>query len=129
MKLDHELVRYTLLSIESSSKTAGPDEGEFLKNIAKYGQYDRNEVAYVIAKLKEANYITGEVQWGNNSPVWIVPGNLTFEGHKFLDNIRDDEVWKHTKNILSKFSSVSLTLISNIAAGVITQLINKQIGI
>lgn len=129
MKLDHELVRYTLLSIESSSNIMGPSEDELLKTIANYGQYDRNSVAYTIIKLKEANYITGLVRWGNNQPVLIKPGNLTFEGHKFLDNIRDDGVWKDTKKIISKFSSVSLTLISNVAAGVITQLIKNQIGI
>ncbi len=26
-------------------------------------------------------------------------GNLTYEGHKFLDNVRDDGVWKETKKL------------------------------
>lgn len=127
MKLDHDLVRKILLVIESSDSLQGPDENELLKKIPS--TYDRNRIAYSISKLKEANYITGRVVWGNNVAAIIEPGNLTYEGHQFLDNIRDDGVWKHTKNILSKFSSVSLTLVSKISAEVITQLIEKQMGI
>lgn len=56
-------------------------------------------------------------------------GNLTYDGHKFLDNIRDDKVWKDTKTILSKFSSVSLSFVSSVASNVISQLIQKQFGL
>ncbi|MCX2187524.1 DUF2513 domain-containing protein [Limosilactobacillus mucosae] len=129
MKLNHDLVRYTMLSIESSKNITGPLEDELLANLSNYGEYDRSQIAYTVMKLKEAKYITGDVRWGNNQPAIISPGNLTYEGHKFLDNIRDDGVWKDTKNILSKFSSVSLTLVSNVAAGVITQIIKHQMGI
>lgn len=122
-------MRYTMLSIESSKNITGPLEDELLANLSNYGEYDRNQIAYTVMKLKEAKYITGDVRWGNNQPAIISPGNLTYEGHKFLDNIRDDGVWKDTKNILSKFSSVSLTLVSNVAAGVITQIIKHQMGI
>lgn len=118
-----------MLSIESSKNITGPLEDELLANLSNYGEYDRNQIAYTVMKLKEAKYITGDVRWGNNQPAIISPGNLTYEGHKFLDNIRDDGVWKDTKNILSKFSSVSLTLVSNVAAGVITQIIKHQMGI
>lgn len=117
-----------MLAIESSQNIRGPIEDELLENLSKYGEYDRNQIAYTIIKLKEAKYITGDVRWGNNNPAIISPGNLTYDGHKFLDNIRDDGVWKNTKSILSKFSSVSLTLVSNVAAGVITQLIKNQMG-
>lgn len=129
MKLNHDLVRYTMLSIESSKNITGPLEDELLANLSNYGEYDRSQIAYTVMKLKEVKYITGDVRWGNNQPAIISPGNLTYEGHKFLDNIRDDGVWKDTKNILSKFSSVSLTLVSNVAAGVITQIIKHQMGI
>lgn len=118
-----------MLAIESSQNLSGPVEDELLTKIEQYNHYDRSDIVYVVTKLKEAHYITGDVQWGNNKPLRIESGNLTFEGHQFLDNIRDDGVWRDTKKILSKFSSVSLTLVSNIATGVITQLIKNQIGV
>lgn len=129
MKLDHDLVRHILLAIESNENISGPDGKELLASVSKRGYGNLDEIAYSILKLKEANYITGEVSWGDNKPTEIIPGNLTFEGHQFLDNIRDDSVWKDTKKVLSKFSSVSLTFVSSVASSVITQLIKQQIGI
>ncbi|WP_143454637.1 DUF2513 domain-containing protein [Ligilactobacillus salivarius] len=85
--------------------------------------------AYTVLKLKEANFIDGDVWWTNNSPARIMVDNLTYEGHKFLDNIRDDKVWKDTKTILSKFSSVSLNFVSSVASDVISRLIQKQLGL
>ena len=129
MKLDHDLVRCVLLAIEESENIAGINEDELLEYLEKNGNYDnRNSIAYTVSKLKEANFITGNVRWANNSPAWIVAGNLTYEGHKFLDNIRDDKVWKDTKTILSRFSSVSLSFVSSVASNVISQLIQKQLG-
>lgn len=127
MKLDHELVRYTLLSIEASESLNGPSEDELLELINKYHPYDRKQVVYTIDKLKEANYISGKVKYANDQPMWINAGNLTYEGHKFLDNIRDDGVWKDTKAVVAKFSSVSLSIISTVASSVITQLIQQQL--
>lgn len=49
-----------------------------------------------------------------------MPGNLTLEGHKFLDNIRDNKVWQNTKDIISKFENVSLNIISSVAANLIS---------
>ena len=129
MKLDHDLVRCVLLATEASENITGINEDELLGYLEKHGSYnDRNSIAYTVSKLKEANFITGNVRWANNSPAWIVAGNLTYEGHKFLDNIRDDKVWKDTKTILSRFSSVSLSFVSSVASNVISQLIQKQLG-
>lgn len=130
MKLDHDLVRCVLLAIEESEDINGINENELLDYLKKYGNYDnRNNIAYTVSKLKEASFITGDVRWTSNSPTWIMAGNLTYDGHKFLDNIRDDKVWRDTKKIFSKFSSVSLSLVSSVASNVISQLIQKQLGL
>lgn len=129
MKLNHDLVRYVLLSIEECKELTGPDEKKFLASLKKYGTFERDDVVYTVTKLHEADFITGKITWASNVPMFIIPGNLTYEGHKFLDNIRDDGVWKDTKKVLSKFSSVSLSLVSNVAASVITQLIKRELGI
>lgn len=120
MKLNHDLVRYVLLSIEESKEMTGPSEKTLLTSIKKCGNFDWNDIAYTIDKLNEANFITGKVAWANNHPSWIMPGNLTFEGHKFLDNIRDSKIWKSTKDKISKLESVSLNIISSVAANLIS---------
>lgn len=120
MKLNHDLIRYVLLSIEESKEITGPSEKTLLTSIKKYGNFDWNDIAYTIDKLNEANFITGKVIWANNHPSLIMPGNLTLEGHKFLDNIRDNKVWQNTKDIISKFENVSLSIISSVAANLIS---------
>lgn len=127
MKLDHDLVRYTLLSIEASENFSGPSEDELLERINKYHPYDRKQVVYTIDKLKEADYISGKVTYANDQPMWINAGNLTYEGHKFLDNIRDDGIWKDTKKVVSKLSSVSLPIIANVASTLIAQVIQQKL--
>lgn len=130
MKLDNDLVRCVLLTIETSENIKGINEDELLGYLEKHRNYnDRNSIAYTVSKLKEASFITGDIRWANNSPAWIMAGNLTYDGHKFLDNIGDDKVWKYTKTILSKFSSVSVSFVSSVASNVISQLIQKQLGL
>ena len=51
--------------------------------------------------------------------------SLSFDGHSFLDNIRDNQVWSKSKKILSAFKSVSIEIISQVA----TNVINKKLGL
>lgn len=127
MKLNHDLVRSLLLSIESSDNPHGfsPREvTEFIEN----NDFSKNDIGYTVNKLKEARFVTGEATISGDDYYIINPGNLTYDGHEFLDNIRDDGVWKDTKEIASKFSSVSASFLSKIAVGVISEIIKKQIG-
>lgn len=121
MKLKQDCIRETLLFLEENMSSTGFFHSQTicLKNFSK------DEINYTIRKLEEANYLkincimmTGD----------IIIECLTFEGHKFLDNIRDEKVWSTTKSIVSKFSSVSLGIIENVSAQVITNIIIKNLG-
>lgn len=120
MELNHDLVRFVLLSIESCNDITGPTEDNFLELVKKYGNFKRNNIEYTVDKLHEAGFITGKVVWGNNKPMWITPGNLTYEGHKFLDNVRDDSVWKETKRKAAVVGNASLSILSAVAANYIS---------
>lgn len=123
MKLDHDYVRKLLLAYENNSELRGPSEKNFIE-LSKKLNKTRDELVYTLNKLKEGNFVTSKITWGNGRPVLIQPGNLTFEGHKYLDNIRDPKVWKETKKATSKFTSVSLDVISSVAAKVIASSLN-----
>ena len=41
----------------------------------------------------------------------------------FLDNIRDDNVWKETTKTISGLKSVSLDIISQVAAAIILKMV------
>jgi len=65
---------------------------------------------------------------GTNIPSVRI-SSITYQGHQFLDNIRDDNVYTKTKSILSTFKSVSIEIFSETASKVITSLISKQLGL
>lgn len=124
MELNHDLVRYILLSIESSKQVTGPSEDELIGAVQKYGSYGKDDIMYAVSKLEEAGFITGNVSYAKYKnkpkPMWMTPGNLTYEGHKFLDNVRDDGVWKNTKATVAKIGNASLSIMSTVAANYIS---------
>lgn len=124
MKLDHDCIRDLLLYLEENLT--------YNKNISinnlTLKNYSQEELIYCAEKLIEADYLTCTKASGYQPPL-IVANSITYNGHQFLDNIRDDGVWKETKSILSKVTSTSIGFISNIATQVISNLISKQMGL
>lgn len=126
MKLNHDCVRDLLLHIEENLTY-----GYYLEvSEATLKSYSREELLYTADKLLEAGYLDGNKRNTINSSLpYIRITAITWSGHQFLDNIRDDGVWKDTKKVLSRFSSVSLGFVGNVASQVITSLIQKQLGL
>lgn len=97
-----------------------------LECIEKYGE---DNVIYSIFKLMEANYILGSKKYASDELIHLGISSLTWDGHLFLDTIRDNHVWKETKSVVSKFSSVSISIVSSVASSILNELIKKQLGI
>ena len=124
MKLDHDCIRDLMLKIEDATTLKTP----FYSSEGLNG-YSSDEVVYTIERLIEADYLNAtEIKTIGSIPQYIVK-SITWEGHKFLDNIRDHGVWTKTKSVLSKFSSTSIGIVGNVASQVVTALIKSQIGL
>lgn len=126
MKLNHDCVRFLMLHVEENVPY-----GYFLNvNDIEHEKFNSEELLYAADKLLEANFLDGNVLRSIGQPLPNIRiKSITWSGHQFLDNIRDDGVWKDTKKVVSKFSSVSLSLIGNIASQILTSLIQNQIGV
>ena len=126
MKLDHECVRDVLIHIEENLPY-----GYYMDfSKVELKNYSQEELLYTADKLLEASFISGTKRKSiTESLPDIRITSLTWEGHQFLDNIRDDGVWKDTKKVLSKFSSVSLSLVGSVASQVISSIIHSQLGL
>jgi hypothetical protein len=117
-----------LLAIES--EPFGNDiHKHSLKEIPMLQPYELEEIIYAAQRLSEAKYINAEFQYAADEIHTFYITSLTWDGHQFLDNISDDDVWNKAKSIASKFSSVSISALSNIASNVISQIIKNQLGI
>lgn len=124
LKLDHDFVRQILLKIENCDKPLGIERPEYNQLMAD-NHKTFNELAYTMQILLEGGLVTGKVLWGNNEPAYVKPSNLTFKGHEYLDNIRDNKIWSSAKKTTSKLASVSLSIMSQVAA----DLIAKSLGL
>lgn len=117
MKLNFDTVRTVLLEIEEKTD---------LDNSLIYEKSETEpEIFYTLLKLNEAQLINSiEVNtW--IGVVQIDVKSLTYEGHKFLDTIRDPKVVRQTKERLKTFSSVSFEIFSKVAS----QIMLNQLGL
>lgn len=125
MKLNHDCVRKLLLFLEENLECTG----EFDLSCAHIDGFSYDDLFYTSMKLKEAGYINATIHIDICGEGEAMISCITWDGHKFLDTIRDNQVWSNTKKILSKVSSTSITFVSNVASQVLTNLINQQLGL
>lgn len=124
MKLNHECIRKLMLLIEENLNYSVYID---TKDVEIKG-FTTEEIVYTADKLLEAGYITANrnAYLGGDHIPDIDIKSITWEGHKFLDSVRDNTVWKKTKEITSKFSSVSISMIEHIASNVIIEIIKNS---
>lgn len=126
MKLNYDCIRDLLLYLEDNLTY----ENTININSLQLHNYSSIDLIYTADKLHEAGYITCiKSHYINSSGPVLIAKSITFNGHKFLDNIRDEKVYDKTKTVLSSFKSVSIEIFSETASKVITSLISKQLGL
>ena len=125
MKLNHDCIRKLLLYFEDTLDCCSELE---LSNFALDG-FSKEDTLYSIKKLTEAGFISTQLVDDVTDDIFIIVKEITWEGHKFLDTIRDNQVWRETKNILSRVSSCSVSFASTVASQVLTNLVTQYMGI
>lgn len=129
MKLNQDCLRDLMLYFEDTLTMRNYILIDCYSDKTFLEKYNIDDLRYTTLKLIEANYINAIARDFLDAPVpEIRIKSITFAGHKFLDTIRDDKVWTKTKTVLSGFKSVSIEVISETAAKVITNFINQQLG-
>jgi hypothetical protein len=111
MKRDLELVRTILLEIEA--QPSGPP----IFGVKVDGKSDA-ELLEHFALLIEAGLVNGQIQEGGiGEPVGCVIYRLTWAGHEFLANARNNTVWKKvTSQITAKVGTVSVEVMKQLLA-------------
>lgn len=125
MKLDCDCVREILIEVEKKPFHTSLTLDDLYEAIPRFSS---DEIEYCCLKLNEANFlnlitvpIRGQLTHGIKSI-----NDLTFYGHEFLSDIRNDSTWNKTKEIAKNIGSFSIHAISDIASSVVTDLITKQ---
>ena len=90
-------------------------------------QYSHDEIIYHIKQCELSQLIIDVHYYDGATHISI--GDLAPSGHQFLANIRKDTVWNGVKSVAEKVGSTSLSVLTQIAANVVTELIKAQFGL
>lgn len=127
MKFNIDCVRDVLLFLEKASYQEEMPLGKIVS--ALQSDYSYDEICYAIIKLDEADYISASIKKTVTGTTIVSVSDITFDGHQFLANIQTNKVWTATKNVMASIGSTSVQAAAQIATGIITSLIQKQIGL
>ncbi|MDU4516255.1 hypothetical protein CYK16_06635 [Streptococcus oralis subsp. dentisani] len=115
-----DLCRLILFKIEDEYKSTA------LSNLQIDG-YDIEIIAYHCDLLFEAGLIKSyKPTYASDKIYFFSVGALTWEGHDFLDKIRENTMWNRTKNRI-KENALPMTL--EVIKTIATSLINDQLSV
>jgi hypothetical protein len=112
MKRDMDLVRTILLKVEADLKFDGTMHPARAAELGIEG-HSEGEIAYNCAQLVEAGFLTGNTKMAIQGVVMV--GKLTWEGHEFLDAVRDPDIWRKTKERAKTVTTVGFAFLWEIA--------------
>ena len=125
MQLNPECVRDVLLAIE----LADIHQRITLDWLAGKINYDNDELWYTCIKLSEAGFLEVNTTRQIRSPLPVISiiRGLTYQGHEFLNEIRDDTSWGKIKEIGKKVSIFSIKQLADIAKTVACEVITSAL--
>lgn len=113
MKRDMDLVRDLLLYFEAKSETPGIHAS----NVRMDG-FTETEVGLHLNIMAEAGLLICEPFRSSTNPERFIRTfvfDLSWQGHEYLDTIRDPKVWKSTKSALGRIGNWSFSMALDIA--------------
>lgn len=118
MKRNWDLIRKILIKLEEKADSISWLESDGIKG------YDSTTVAYHYKLLKNAGLIDAHdissIEEENFAAV-----SLTWQGHEFLDKIRNEGVWNKVKaTVQSKSLDLSFDVIKTVAASIIKTMLS-----
>ncbi|WP_374284167.1 DUF2513 domain-containing protein [Lactococcus sp.] len=124
MRLNPDLIRDILLVVEENCTLTETVDSTLL--FSKIKGYDEETIMYHVNQAELSGLFTKvDHYWGIDLSI----RDLSPEGHKFVNEIRNDNAWNKTKNSAAKLGNYSFQALMTIASDVTTNLISKQLGI
>lgn len=126
MKLNHDCIRDVMIYIENNCIYEDDSRGnrsihsrvfyEIIHDEKLSSRYTEDEIRYVVAQLYFEDMVIAIMTPETLNFRQFDVDSLSFKGHEFLDNIKDDTIWKKTKKFVGeRLNSASLAIIGNVA--------------
>lgn len=123
MKLNYDCLRKILITIESElnwNDKLSYTYTNLSSMVNELQDFSRAEVAYASKMAIEADLIEAQIIDCDTCIVDIRYYGLTYEGHQFLDTVRENKIWKKTKDIISSAGGASLSIMKSVATECLT---------
>ena len=134
MKLNADCMRDVMLKIELLQAITVDEENnvsfeplwidDLYQTLPKH---DKRDIFYALHNLDQAGYVSTNMINGDDSSLGYVVNYITYEGHNFLDRIRDPKAWRYIKTAGSAIGNFSLSVINQIANGATTAFIDSYL--
>ncbi|MGO1304555.1 DUF2513 domain-containing protein [Sphingomonas parapaucimobilis] len=130
MKRDMDLIRDLLLQIENGKNVFHLIDFDTASELGvqiseKLDKDDVSKYEYHLDLLKNAKMIKLSI---SGDGYWFVE-TITWEGHDFLESIRDPKIWKSTKDSIYNAGGFTLDILKAVAKGIIRQKLERHIGV
>ena len=131
MRLNPDCVRSVLIALESADYIEVVESGgaEFCcvdldELYEELRDFTKEDIYYSVFNLAQAGYLDVSERDEDNATILVV-NYITYDGHEFLDALRDDTKWGMVKKGLAAIRSYSLSAVASIAGGVTSAAISK----
>lgn len=126
MKRDMDLIRRLLIVLEEKP---GP---ELLRvaDISAEG-YSAGEIQYHLNLMFQAGLVNGEDVRSTTSSrlIKVMAFDLTWQGHEFLEAVRDPEIWREAKAGAARAGTASIEFIWGMAKVLLKNAIRQHTGL
>lgn len=89
--------------------------------------YSKDELTYTCLKLNEGNLLNVLKMNSDNATSVANISDITYEGHQFLENIRNQSTWETVKQKLSLLGSSSVPVIVSVASQLMIEKIKSSL--
>lgn len=124
MKRDMDFVRDILLRVEHDENLSSD---QLMPHDIGWSAED-NLVDHLIMLIDEVGLISGIEAHSSSGHSWLNL-RLTWQGHEYLDDIRDPDIWRQTKEGVNQVGGFSLDVLRALAKGLVKKNIEKHTGV
>ena len=125
MKRDMDLIREILLGIEAAQVKPGAFLG-FRGDKPIISGYDPADCLYNLRLAIDEGLVESNQDHGG---LLVGVTGLTWKGHDFLDQVRDPEIWRITKEGAKEAGGFSFDLLAALAKGFLKKKIEEHTGV
>lgn len=120
MRLNPDCIRLVLLYLEENLTM----NSNGITNSISYSDisledFSKEEIIYTLIKLDEADFINIYISYANNALYALLVNSITYDGHMFLENIRNNSIWDKTKEKAKAIGSLSIPILQTISSNIL----------